>query len=355
MGKIKEIQQVDIDRLVPYENNAKIHNKAQLEKLMQSIKEFGFVNPVIIDKDFNIIAGHGRTEAAKLAGMKKIPCLRVDGLTEEQKKAYIIADNRLAEFGEWNKELVQIEMDALTDIEMDFDIDMLEFPRIHEFEPVKSYGEERKRTDNAYNLEIAHETTMTDDFWQMPVIKRCDCVPERLIGFNYAKSSKDKNCGIHFFVDDYQFERIWNKPEDYIEILAQYDCILTPDFSLYMDMPMPMKIWNIYRSRQIGAFYQRCGLKVIPTISWAEEETFKFAFKGIERGSTVAISTVGVKENAGALKVWENGAQAMIKAIKPSLILCYGGKVDFDYKNVTVKYYDNEMLKEWRARNDENA
>ena len=86
----------------------------------------------------------------------------------------------------------------------------------------------------------------------MPVIQNDNFIPDDIIGFNYAKSSKQHNVGIHFYLDDYQFERIWNKPEDYIEILKQYECIFSPDFSLYLDMPMPMKIWNIYRSRQIG-------------------------------------------------------------------------------------------------------
>ena len=89
-------------------------------------------------------------------------------------------------------------------------------------------------------------------------------------------------------------------------------------------MPMPMKIWNIYRSRQIGQYYQSQGIKVIPTISWAEKETFEFAFKGIPKGSIVSISTIGVKRNKEALKIWQDGVSAMIEEIEPSTILVYG-------------------------------
>ena len=117
-----------------------------------------------------------------------------------------------------------------------------------------------------------------------------------------------------------------------------------------MDMPMPMKIWNVYRSRQIGAYYQSKGIKVIPTISWAEESTFQFAFKGIEKGSVVAVSTVGVKEQATALEIWRAGMEAMIKEIEPSTILCYGGELDFDYKGIEVKYYSNQVLDDWKKR-----
>ena len=153
----------------------------------------------------------------------------------------------------------------------------------------------------------------TDDFWQMPIIENDNFIPKDLMGFNYAKSSGNKDVGIHFYLDDYQFERLWNTPEEYTGVLKQYDCILSPDYSLYLDMPMPMKIWNIYRSRQIGQYYQKQGIKVIPTISWAEEETFSFCFKGIPKGSIVSISTIGVKKNKEALKIWRAGVDEMIK------------------------------------------
>lgn len=349
MAEVRQIKRVGIDKLIPYVNNAKQHSDKQVSILASSIREFGFLNPIMIDKDFNVIAGHGRLLACQQLGMEEVPCIFVEGLTEAQRKAYILADNRIAEFGSWDKELVGSELELLADMDIDFDIDSFEFD-LPDLDDDGYYGDERERTNDAYNLGIAHNTDMTNDFWQMPLIKNDGFIPDRLIGFNYAKSSKDKACGIHFFVDDYQFERVWNYPEKYIEVLNQYDCILSPDFSLYMDMPMPMKIWNIYRSRQIGAYYQSCGIKVIPTVSWAEVNTFQFAFKGIEQGSIVATSTVGVKEDAEALKIWQAGMEAMIDEIQPSVILCYGGKLDFDYRGIEVKYFDNEVLRNWKDR-----
>ena len=182
----------------------------------------------------------------------------------------------------------------------------------------------------------------------MPIIKNDNFIPSKLIGFNYAKTSKEKNVGIHFYLDDYQFERLWNNPEEYIDILKQYECILSPDFSLYMDMPMPMKIWNIYRSRLIGQYYQSQGIKVIPTLSWAEEETFEFCFEGIPKGSIVSISTIGVKKNKEALKIWQEGMDAMIQEIQPSTILVYGGKLDYNYGNIQVKYYENKVTEKFK-------
>lgn len=349
MAEIKNKQKIKINKLIPYVNNAKRHSEKQIDILASSIREFGFLNPVLIDKDFNVIAGHGRIMAAEKLGIDEVPCLFIEGLSDAERKAYILADNRIAEFGSWDKEMVGSELEMLGEMDLGFDIDDFDFT-LPDLDDDGYYGDERERTNNAYNLDIAHNTDMSDDFWQMPIIRNDGFVPDRLIGFNYAKSSKDKACGIHFFIDDYQFERTWNDPEKYVDVLKDYECILSPDFSLYMDMPMPMKIWNIYRSRQIGAYYQNCGLKVIPTISWAEVSTFQFAFKGIEKGSVVAVSTIGVKEDENALKTWAAGMEAMIEQIEPSIILCYGGKLDFDYKGIEVKYYDNAVLKDWKER-----
>lgn len=348
MGEIRTIKRVSISDLKPYENNAKRHGKKQIERLAESIKEFGFVSPILIDKNNVIIAGHGRYEAAYTLGMEKVPCVCIEGLSEDQKKAYILADNRLSELDtSWDMDLVQKELESIS---LDFDLGSFDFkvPELPKIDESGYYGDERERTNNAYNLGIAHKTQMTDNFWQMPIIYCDEFIPKDLIGFNYAKSSSEKDVGIHFYVDDYQFERIWNYPEKYIDILKEYECILSPDFSLYMDMPMPMKIWNVYRSRQIGAFYQRQGINVIPTISWAEKETFDFCFEGIPEDSIVSVSTIGVKQDKEALNVWTEGMDEMIKRIKPSTILIYGGPLDYDYGNIETIYFDNKVTENWK-------
>ncbi len=91
-----ELRPVPVDKLVPYANNARTHSPEQIMKLRSSLREFGFVNPVIVDREYNIIAGHGRVEAAKAEGYKEVPCVFADEMTEAQKKAYILADNRMA-------------------------------------------------------------------------------------------------------------------------------------------------------------------------------------------------------------------------------------------------------------------
>lgn len=102
MAKIVKVQEVAVSLLKPYEQNAKIHGKEQIEKIKASIHEFGFLAPCLIDKDYNLIAGHGRVMAASEAGMEAVPCVFIEGLSEAQRRAYILADNRLGELGEWD-------------------------------------------------------------------------------------------------------------------------------------------------------------------------------------------------------------------------------------------------------------
>ena len=113
MKTTTDFKLVSVDKLVPYQNNARTHSPEQINKLRSSLREFGFINPIIIDKDYGIIAGHGRLLAAKEEGMTEVPCVFADHLTEAQKKAYIIADNRMAMDAGWDEELLRVEIEAL--------------------------------------------------------------------------------------------------------------------------------------------------------------------------------------------------------------------------------------------------
>lgn len=113
MKTTSEMKLVPISKLVPYVNNARTHSPSQINKLRSSLREFGFINPVIIDRDYGVIAGHGRILAAKEEGITEVPCVFADHLTEAQKKAYIIADNRMAMDAGWDEELLRVEIEAL--------------------------------------------------------------------------------------------------------------------------------------------------------------------------------------------------------------------------------------------------
>lgn len=313
----------------------KKHPPKQIEQIVSSIQKFGMDDPIAVWND-EIVEGHGRLIACKELDYKEVPIIRLDHLTDEERKAYTLIHNKLTLNSDFDLDILNDELENIIDIDMiEFDFNITDDDI---FKP-----NERHRTNDTYNLDIVDIENSTNDFWQMPIIENDNFIPSDLIGFNYAKTSENKQTGIHFYLDDYQFERIWNNPDDYVDILGQYECILSPDFSLYLDMPMPMKIWNVYRSRQIGQFYQSKGIKVIPTISWAEKDTFEFAFKGIPKGSVISISTIGVKRDAEALKIWQDGMDAMIKEIQPSTILVYGGELDYDYGDIEVIYYENKV------------
>lgn len=278
-----------------------------------------------------------------------------DDLTDEQIKAFRIADNKVSEKAEWDFELLQGELDDLLSFDMadfGFDIPAIEDIELDDFPGYEESHNERERTGNAYNLG-EYDETHTEGFYQMPKIDPCDFIPADLIGFNYALSATNKETGIHFFVDDYQFERVWSQPQFYLDKLAEFDCILTPDFSLYIEMPMAMKIWNVYRSRLIGQMAQRIGMNVIPTVSWCERATFDFCFDGLPKNAILAISTIGVKQGDYNFELWKNGVGEMIKRLNPHTLLIYGGKVDYDYGKIKTVYFENKVTERMKNERDE--
>jgi ParB-like chromosome segregation protein Spo0J len=148
-----DMQLVSLDKLVPYVNNARTHAPEQIKKLRSSLREFGFINPVIIDRDFGIIAGHGRVLAAREEGIAEVPCVFVDHLTEAQKKAYIIADNRMALDAGWDEELLRVEIESLQ--AEAFDISLTGFG---DDEIADLFGKDKDKVeDDDYDLSAALE------------------------------------------------------------------------------------------------------------------------------------------------------------------------------------------------------
>jgi len=368
-----EIIQKSIDEIVPYENNPRVNEKA-VQYVAESISEFGFKVPIVVDRDGTIITGHTRLMAAQQLGMEYVPCIVAADLSEDQANAYRLADNRVSEKSKWDLRKLDIELAKVKSIDMkrfDFRLPKIRTttspafsdrsaptpvpreltaadPEAEQAETARDaggyFGDERERTYNAVNLH-AFDPYRAEGFYQMPVIGGCSYVPEDLIGFKYVKAQNaiPEDTAVHFFIDDYQFERIWNNPPVYIGMLIDRgcECALSPDFSLYMDMPMAMKVWNVYRSRLIGQMMQDAGLQVIPTLQWAEPETFKFCFDGILKGGTVATSNVGIMRDQEALEVFRQGMDEAIKRIQPDTILCYGKPMDdYDFQGVEVRYIE---------------
>lgn len=168
MGKhTTEMKMVETSKLIPYVNNARTHSQEQVNKLRGSLREFGFINPVIIDSDFNVIAGHGRLMAAKEEGIEEVPCVLVDYLTEAQKKAYILADNRYAQDAGWDEEMLKLEIEALEG--MDFDVSLTGFNE-DEISDLFANSESTWAEDDDFDLSDALEKAafvQRGDVWQV--------------------------------------------------------------------------------------------------------------------------------------------------------------------------------------------
>lgn len=139
-----------------------------------------------------------------------------------------------------------------------------------------------------------------------------------------ANEPPDDGC-VHFFLDDYRFETVWNRPYKALEALAPYRMVLTPDFSLYRDWPLLLQLWNVYRNRWCGRFWQAQGFTVIPTISWSTAASYDFCFLGVPRRSVVAVSAVGVDvEQPLERHLFLDGFREMVRRLEPGEVLSYG-------------------------------
>ncbi len=195
--------------------------------------------------------------------------------------------------------------------------------------------------------------------FQIPIIPKANFEEDefrdlRLIGFDRTHIEDNKNTDrmVHFFLYDYKFERVWKEPDRDIERLRRYRAVLSPDFSMYLEMNRTMQLYNTFRNRWCGAYFADRGMRVIPTVNWGDESTFDFCFLGIPRGSTVAVSTYMVSEHdnrADQKEFFLKGYREMLSRIEPERILCYhtpfpemeGNIVYIDYDLSSWKYQAN--------------
>lgn len=182
--------------------------------------------------------------------------------------------------------------------------------------------------EHLLNLELAHYIG-TNNRYDIPSLKGVtdtDIIDvDNWIGFNYCKTStknKDKT-GVHFYLDDYQFERVWNFPNRYAKLLSQYKCVITPDFSMYVDMPLALQIYNHYRRCWLQRYWQDNGINVIPDISWSDERSFDWCFDGQPKNSIVSVSNVGCMQNPEVRERFLKGYNLMMDRLQPKLVLLF--------------------------------
>ena len=202
-----------------------------------------------------------------------------------------------------------------------------------------------------------------DGTFEMPIIKKTKLSLDKLELIGYDRLSEEATEKVvHFFLDDYKFEVLWKDPEPRIEKLKEYRAVLSPQFSMYTEMPVAVQIHQVFKSRWCGAYFQSKGLRVIPSLVWGEPDTFWFSFDGIDEGSVVAVSTVGMRTEK---QLFLAGYKELLRRIKPEAVICYGDPFDEmdgrlividyaktnnlaqekSYGNPTVKYFQGFVMK----------
>lgn len=180
------------------------------------------------------------------------------------------------------------------------------------------------RNDRFWN-NLEKQIYIGDNQFNIPEIKPEKFVDCKYIRFNEAqKCQKRDQVGVHFFVDDYYFDRIWNQFSRYIGMLAEFKAVLTPDWSVYTDWPVAVNIWNHYRKHYVGAYLQDMGVRVYPTIEWSDKESQKWCFDGEPVGGCVAVGSIGTQKDIEARKLFVYGYDAMLERLKPETIMFWG-------------------------------
>lgn len=185
----------------------------------------------------------------------------------------------------------------------------------------------------SYDTVHARQIFTTDNTYHIPALQHVPLArfPRWLAPYRARiRSTKPLDDGaVHFFLDDYRFETVWTTPHKALRALQPFQVLLTPGFSLYTDWPLAIQIWNTYRNRWCGAFWQAQGRSVIPTVVWSTPESYDFCFCGVPQHSMVAITTIGLAKNPPiAHQYFRQGFEEMVKRLQPSTVLCYGKLLD---------------------------
>ena len=188
------------------------------------------------------------------------------------------------------------------------------------------------------NYDVFHaflvENADFDGYIELPVIKTSDELPEKVVTFSKAmtKSWTDFDCWVVFYEHDKEFERLWNNPKQYLDKLKKFKGVISPDFSLYRNMPLVMQMWNTYRGRAVACWLQNNGVEIIPNLRFGDERTFSVCFDGIEENKTVAVGTHGCIKRKEDKIFFKIGLARMVQRLSPKIIIVYGSAPDNIFK-----------------------
>lgn len=189
---------------------------------------------------------------------------------------------------------------------------------------------------------------------EIPCLAREIQKPIKLVAFSKAIASKEVDSWIHFYEDDAAFERIWNTPNKYLPIIKRFKGVITPDFSVYRDMPLVMQHWNIYRSRAIGYWLQENGVPVIPNIRFGDERTYELSCAGIQKHGTIAVGSHGCIKLLSDRSYFVSRLKYVVDKLEPSTIVVYGAAPDkiftpYKEKGIEVLQFDSDFMRSRKA------
>lgn len=203
------------------------------------------------------------------------------------------------------------------------------------------------------------ENANYEGYYELPCIKTSKDIPNNVVTFSraMAKEYNDYDAWVVFYENDCKFVRLWNNPKSYLKKLQKFKGVVSPDFSLYRNMPLVMQMWSTYQSRAISVWLSQNGIEVIPNVRWNDERTYDFCFDGIEKNSTVAVGTHGCIKKSDDRVYFKNGLSKMVKKLTPKTILVYGTAPDeifkeYKDKGINIVVFESEFSKSRRLVSD---
>jgi hypothetical protein len=181
----------------------------------------------------------------------------------------------------------------------------------------------RKWCKDVFNAFLVKDANYDGD-GEIPCVRTSCLIPTKVVTFSKARQQSDFNQWIHFYEYDEKFERFWREPKKYLPLIKKFQGIISPDFSLYYDMPYCMQVWNTYRGKALAYWLQQNGVEVIPNIRWGDERTFEVATLGVEKGKTIAVGTHGCIKTIEGRDMFINGFDYVVKKLQPKKVIVYG-------------------------------
>lgn len=198
------------------------------------------------------------------------------------------------------------------------------------------------------------ENAIYDSSLEIPRLQKEMGKPDKLISFSNALRSAEYDAWVHFYEDDVKIERFWNRPNTYLPVLKKFSGVISPDFSLYRDMPLVMQQWNVYRGRALGHWMQENGIPVVPNIRFGDERTYELSCAGIQKGGVIAIGSHGCLKLANERRYFKAGLEFVMDKLDPIAVAIYGAAPDeifapYRARGIEILQFDSDFMQSRKA------